>query len=473
MTLLATWISPFTAFDAAFSQRALVAVLVIAVSAGALGGSIVLRDLPFFTHAIGTGAYPALVVAVATGASLAGAAIVGALAFAIVLALITVATRKGAVVNAERRDAFTGIAIAGALAVGAVLASTIGRGNARLSVSPEALLFGSILTVSTTTLIVASAVSAFVAVCWWLFGERWLASGFDPGVASQLRARKTDTLLLICIALAAGATLTITGSLLAGALLVAPAATARVVFTRASAIAPATFILALSEGVLGLYLSIVFDFPSGASIAAVAGITFLLVAAAFALFESRRSTVLAPAALLALGALFLAGCGSSGTKSSTDTGPVKAVATSTQVGELVKEVGGDAVDVTTLLPPGADPHDYEPKPSAVAALAKTDVIFRSGGDIDGWLAPAVKAAGGDFKPVDLSTAVTLLPADEEDGATATPGEFNAHWYLSPDNVSSATRRVRDELIKRTRLRARHSGPTPTTTSAKSTRPSHR
>jgi ABC-type Zn uptake system ZnuABC Zn-binding protein ZnuA len=156
----------------------------------------------------------------------------------------------------------------------------------------------------------------------------------------------------------------------------------------------------------------------------------------------RTRSVAAPLALVAVVAFAVSGCGGSAgaeDKAEQASEPVKVVATSTQVGDLVRQVGGDVVQVTTLLPAGTDPHAYEPKPSAVTAIAAAKVVFRSGGDIDNWLAPAVKAAGNSRPPVDLSNSAVLLKS---------PGEvFNAHWYLSPDNLSAAAQRVRDELIK--------------------------
>jgi ABC-type Zn uptake system ZnuABC Zn-binding protein ZnuA len=216
---------------------------------------------------------------------------------------------------------------------------------------------------------------------------------------------------------------------------------------RASALPGLTFGLAAAEGVLGLYLALCFDLPAGAAIAGVAGVTFLAVAAGAAYRAARPAPRLAATmVLVALGAVVLAGCGSSSSSSSSDEEALKIVATTPQIADIVRNVGGDAVKVTQILPPGADPHEYEPKPSAVAAIADADIVFRSGGDVDAWLAPAVKAAGGDATQVDLSRAAVLLPAQAgADGAD--DKNFNAHWYLAPDNVIRASSRTRDELIK--------------------------
>lgn len=457
MAFFSTIESPLTVFEPVYAQRGLQAILLVALLAGAVGSLVVLRDLPFYTHAVGTGAYPFLVLAVAMGIALPIGALVGAAAFALV---ITAITRR--VDDAGRRDALTGMTIVFALAAGSVLAATAVASDPKLALAPEALLFGSVLTVDGDVLITAALVAALVLPVAALFSGRWLAAGFDPQLSSQLGARRFDWLLLAAVALAAAATLPITGSLLAGALLVIPAATARIVFDRFASLAPATFLLALTEGVLGLYLAITLDLPTGASIAAVAGCGFL-VAALGRLAFARRARSRGPrlriaSALIVVSAVATGatGCGSgSSTQSDAKADAVKVVVTTPQVADIVSSVGGEAITVETLMPVGTDPHDFEPKPSDVAKLADADAIIRSGGAIDEWVVSAAKTSGTTAIPVNLANSTKLIPTGgsaHEEGETEEEhgehdDEFNAHWYLSPTNVQSATRKVRDELVK--------------------------
>jgi zinc/manganese transport system substrate-binding protein len=443
MILTAVLENPFDLLAPLFAQRALASVVLLAVAAAAVGWIVVLADLPFFTHSVGAGAYPVLVGGALLGVSVALSALVGALVFAFVFALLT--RRSASRGDAGRRDAVIGLVVVAAFAVGSVLAS--GSGSARLSVSPEALLFGSLLTIDASVLVMLGVCVVSVVLLALAFGPRWLADGFDPGNESGTTAWWT---LLLAVALATGAALPVAGSLLAGALIVVPAATVRMFVTRTWQLPLWTLVLALFEGAVGLYLSLNFDLPTGASIAAVAG-TFFFLAAAL-----RQSTNAARGrAPLAVGALLvmtfaLTGCGGSSAGDSESAGVLKVVATTPQVADIVRQVGGESVDVTTLLPPGADPHDYEPKPSAVRALSEAGIVFRSGGDIDAWLVPAMKAAGGSATEVDLSRSVVLLPSDgehsdEHDDSDA--GEHtNSHWYLDPANVARAAQRTRDSLI---------------------------
>ncbi|MBI2690773.1 MAG: zinc ABC transporter substrate-binding protein [Solirubrobacterales bacterium] len=444
MTLSAALENPFDLFAPVFAQRALLAVLMLALVAAALGGAIVLRDLPFFIHAIGAGAYPVIVLGILTGVSIAISALAGALAFALFIGIVTGIGRAHAnEANFGRRDALTGLAVAGALAVGAVLAARAGFGDTRLEIPPEALLFGSLLTVNTETLTALAIVTLVVVTTAWFAYDRWLAGGFDHGAAGHLGASRSDSALFACVAIGTGASLPVTGSLLTGALLIIPAATARMLTDRAKQLPLLIFALALVEGATGLYLSLNFDLPTGAAIAGVAGLGFFAVAGLLSLRSARTPLRLAASiALISFVAVAVGGCGGGATGETSDSdATLKVVSTTPQVADIVNRVGGDAVEVTTLLSPGADPHDYEPKRGAVAAISDADVVVRSGGDLDAWLLPAVKAANPAYAPVDLSRSVLLIPAGES-------GEgYNAHWYLAPQNVARATQRVRDELIK--------------------------
>ena len=116
-----------------------------------------------------------------------------------------------------------------------------------------------------------------------------------------------------------------------------------------------------------------------------------------------------------------------------------AVATTTQVADLVRSVGGERVAVDGILPPNADPHGYEPRPSDAASLSRADVVFRSGGDVDAWLDELIDAAGGDAKQVTLIDAVDTLPGDDD--------EADPHWWQDPRNAVRAVGAIRRALVE--------------------------
>jgi ABC-type Zn uptake system ZnuABC Zn-binding protein ZnuA len=129
-------------------------------------------------------------------------------------------------------------------------------------------------------------------------------------------------------------------------------------------------------------------------------------------------------------ALVLAGCG--GGDEGSGGADVSAVATTTQVADLVRNVGGARVEVAAILDPEADPHDYEPRPSDAADLADAAVVFRSGGDLDEWLGELIDSAGADGAEVTMLDHVRARGSDP-------------HWWHDPRNAVLATEAIRDAL----------------------------
>lgn len=72
---------------------------------------------------------------------------------------------------------------------------------------------------------------------------------------------------------------------------------------------------------------------------------------------------------------------------------LKAVATFSILGDFVREVGGDAVEVTTLVGPDADAHTYQPRPTDARTLATAQVLVSNGLGFEGWIDRLAEAAG--------------------------------------------------------------------------------
>ena len=119
-----------------------------------------------------------------------------------------------------------------------------------------------------------------------------------------------------------------------------------------------------------------------------------------------------------------------------------AVATTTHVADFVANVGGERVDVEGILSPGGDPHAYEPRPSDAAALADAAVVFKSGGDVDGWLDELIDNAGADAELVSLIDHVRTIRGEDEHAGE----ENDPHWWQDPRNAILAVAAVRDALI---------------------------
>ncbi len=108
---------------------------------------------------------------------------------------------------------------------------------------------------------------------------------------------------------------------------------------------------------------------------------------------------------------------------------LKVVASFTVLADVAKQVGGDNVEVTSIVPPDGDPHEYEPTPDDARNLKAADVVLVSGEGLEGWLDRLVSASGYSGKPVVASTGVSTRKM-EEDGKTVT----DPHVWNSPVNV---------------------------------------
>jgi ABC-type Zn uptake system ZnuABC Zn-binding protein ZnuA/ABC-type Mn2+/Zn2+ transport system permease subunit len=415
-------------FNLPFVQRGLVEILILAIPAGLLGTWIVMRGLAFFAHAVGTAAFPGLVLADGLGFAAPLGAFGAAIAF----------TAAAAALRGRRNDddAVVALVLVGCLAGGVILASDVfGSGS-----NVETLLFGSLLLVDGGDIWLAAGAAAATLLASLLIGQHWLRTGFDPTLPDSTgpSARVFDAVLLGLVALAVTAALTVVGALLVSALFLVPAVTARMLTRRLASWQLLSVVLVALEGTVGLWLSVETDAPPGATIACVAGAVFVAVAATRALVKRPPAAAIATA-LVAL-PLLAAGCGSAG--GSTDK--LDVVATTTQLGDFAREVGGEAVEVDQILEPNSDPHDYEPRPSDVEGAASAEVIFASGDNLDAWIGEIVSDSGSDAEVVDLGAEVPVRLPGESSGEEAS--KYDPHWWHDPRNAEAAVREIERGLV---------------------------
>ncbi|MDT8898028.1 metal ABC transporter substrate-binding protein [Thermanaerothrix sp. 4228-RoL] len=140
--------------------------------------------------------------------------------------------------------------------------------------------------------------------------------------------------------------------------------------------------------------------------------------------------------------LLLTSCAGSAQPSPTlqDGQKVRVLATTTLVGDVVKQVGGEWVDLHVLLPVGADPHSFEPTPQDAAKLAQADLIFANGLDLEAFLEPLIESAGAAERVVYVSEGIEPLSLaaevhdHAEESAGHSHGEFDPHVWMDPNNV---------------------------------------
>ena len=206
--------------------------------------------------------------------------------------------------------------------------------------------------------------------------------------ALGMRSRVPETVLLLLIALCMIATLTAVGALLATALVVVPAATVRLWTKR---LPPGRRHRRADRGRGGgrLWASVKLNAPRGGDDrrARGRGVRACRGARAARAVEHRRGALAAatPRRVCSRRSRSPAAAADS----AASGGHV--VATTTQIGDWTRAVGGDAVDVHQILKANTDPHDYEPRPADVAGLRGRRVVFTNGDNLDTLVGQARRA----------------------------------------------------------------------------------
>ncbi len=129
--------------------------------------------------------------------------------------------------------------------------------------------------------------------------------------------------------------------------------------------------------------------------------------------------------------LALVGCGSGGAGGSSEgkDGRLPVVATTSQVADFTRTVGGDRVTVTQIVRPGVDPHDYEPAPADLAAIGDAKVLVQNGVGLESWLEDTIDASGFDGVRVNASDGVRIRAGQGDEEKAGDP-----HIWHNPLNV---------------------------------------
>ena len=250
-----------------FMERALLGGILVGTICAVIGTYVVLRGLAFIGDALAHAAFPGVVIAYMLKANI----YLGA-------AIFTVGTALGIAFISRRArtsyDTTIGILFAGAFALGILLMSTIQGYTADLF----SFLFGNILGISTTDLLVVGVLAGIVIMAVALCYKEFLLLSFDPVVAEAMGypVQALNSLLLTLVALTIVISIQAVGVVLVVALLVTPSATAYLVTERFFRMMLLGILFSILAIVFGLYLSFYFNVASGATIVLVSTCLFFL-----------------------------------------------------------------------------------------------------------------------------------------------------------------------------------------------------
>ena len=249
-------------------RNAFAAIVLVGIICGIVGVFVILRGLAFMGDAIAHAVFPGVVISYVMG----GNFLIGAIAAATIVSLaIGFVTQSGLL----RNDTAIGVFFVGAFALGVAIISTQ-QSYARDITN---LLFGSILGVSREDLALTALVGCGVLVALWLFRREIVTVSFDRIFAQShgLNLWAWDQVFLLLLSLTIVISLQTVGNVLVLAMLVTPAATARLLTVRLGPMVAVSALIGAISGVSGLYLSYYRGISSGASIVLVATAIFIAV----------------------------------------------------------------------------------------------------------------------------------------------------------------------------------------------------
>ena len=130
----------------------------------------------------------------------------------------------------------------------------------------------------------------------------------------------------------------------------------------------------------------------------------------------------------------LGGCGAVG-GSEKAGGKVRVVATISVLQDLAGQVGGDRVEISTIVPVGGSPETFQPSPSDARKISEARVVFKNGAGLEKWMGDLLQSAGGgDVKVVELSRGMNVIKG-------------NPHLWLDVSNAERYVEKIRDALIE--------------------------
>jgi len=114
--------------------------------------------------------------------------------------------------------------------------------------------------------------------------------------------------------------------------------------------------------------------------------------------------------------------------------PIKVMAAESFLTDIAQQVAGERLHIDGLIPPGLEPHSYEPTPQDIARVADSDLLLISGAGLEGWLKNILTNIGGSEKISEASSGLVAKNGDP-------------HFWLDPNNVLVYVDNIRDALIK--------------------------
>lgn len=156
----------------------------------------------------------------------------------------------------------------------------------------------------------------------------------------------------------------------------------------------------------------------------------------------RPHTILTGLSFWAILSILLASC--AGAPAAPTGGPIRVLAVETFLGDIAQNIAGERLKVDVLMPPGADPHAYQPTPQDIARIAESQVLIINGAGYEGWLSKSLDNSGAHASLVEASAGLKArTPGSAEAPDPSHP--VDPHFWMDPNNVLTYVENLRAGL----------------------------
>jgi len=253
-------------FDFQFLQNALITSVMVGISAGIIGSFIILRGMSLMGDAISHAVLPGVALSYMLGSSYIIGATVFGMAAAALIGFVTKHSRL-------KNDTAIGIVFSAFFALGIILISF-----ARSSTDLYHILFGNVLAVRDSDMLLTAAVLVIVLISVPLFYKQLKLTSFAPTIAKSYgwNISAINYGLMFLLTLVAVTSLQTVGTILVIAMLITPAATAYQLTDKLIVMIVLSTVFGTLSSIVGLYFSYSYNLPSGATIVMAAAMFFIV-----------------------------------------------------------------------------------------------------------------------------------------------------------------------------------------------------
>lgn len=147
--------------------------------------------------------------------------------------------------------------------------------------------------------------------------------------------------------------------------------------------------------------------------------------------------------------LSLTGCKNAAKADLLDNGKLNVAASFYTMNDFAQKIGGDKINIITIVPNGMEPHDFEPKTGDITRIKNAKVLIYNGAGMENWVDKVISSANNkELIAVEASKGITLLDGNEDKVSSKdNRAQKDPHVWLNPQNAIKEMSVIRDAFVK--------------------------